>query len=446
MIAPEITSYATYLNDALLPLPFCPGCGHSAIVDHLNAALVKLQLDPRQVVIVTDIGCQGLSDKYFTTNAVHGLHGRSVTYATGIKLVNPDLHVIVLIGDGGCGIGGHHLINAARRNIGITVLVFNNLNFGMTGGEHSVTTPAGAHTVTTPHGQLERPLDICATVGVNGAAFAARTTAYDKALPDLIAEAIQCDGFSLIDIWELCTAYFVPGNRFNRRQLEETMTALNLPSGVTHRAPTDGTHPEYSRAYRAAVQGDAGQPVMPPQVFRPAYENQLDGLLHAAIAGAAGKKINTAATAFCQGAILSGLWATQRNDYPVTVQTGHSVADVVLSREDLLPVERDAPDLMIVLFPEGLKKERARIARLGPESTLYIDAALPPVETRARVVPLDFSETRQKKETWALMAVAALLRDTGLYPLAALEEAVSLKAAYAEAKLAALAASADLLH
>ncbi len=133
----------TYLDETLLPYFFCPGCGHGMITNHLNAALVKLQLDPHKVVIVTDIGCSGLADKYFTTNAFHGLHGRSVTYATGIKLANPELKVIVLMGDGGCGIGGHHLINAARRNIGVTVVVFNNFNYGMTGGEHSVTTPAG---------------------------------------------------------------------------------------------------------------------------------------------------------------------------------------------------------------------------------------------------------------------------------------------------------------
>ena len=95
------------------------------------------------MVIVSDIGCSGLSDQYFATSAFHGLHGRSVTYATGIKLANPELTVIVIMGDGGTGIGGTHLINAARRNIGVTVIVMNNLNFGMTGGQHSTTTPEG---------------------------------------------------------------------------------------------------------------------------------------------------------------------------------------------------------------------------------------------------------------------------------------------------------------
>ncbi|MEN8123386.1 MAG: thiamine pyrophosphate-dependent enzyme [Bacteroidota bacterium] len=147
-----MTSLDNYRN--ALPYSFCYGCTHRLILDALNRALVQHQWDPAQVVIVTDIGCVGLSDQYFVTSAFHGLHGRSLTYATGIKLARPDLHVIVLIGDGGCGIGGTHLLNAARRNIGITCLVFNNLNFGMTGGEHSITSLPGLKTSTTPWGNI----------------------------------------------------------------------------------------------------------------------------------------------------------------------------------------------------------------------------------------------------------------------------------------------------
>jgi len=111
------TEHATYMTDAIGPLPFCPGCGH----EPLTLALVKLQLDPKDVVIVTDIGCIGLSDRHFATSAFHGLHGRSITYACGLKLARPELTVIALKGDGGCGIGGTHLLNVARRNIGITL-------------------------------------------------------------------------------------------------------------------------------------------------------------------------------------------------------------------------------------------------------------------------------------------------------------------------------------
>src|SRR5208337_2677558 len=173
--------YISYRNSR--PYPFCPGCSHSIVMDYLNTALIKLQLDPHQIVIVTDIGCSGLSDQYFNTNAFHGLHGRAVTYGTGLKLANPELKVIVIMGDGGCGIGGHHVLNAARRNIGLTVLVLNNFNYGMTGGQHSVTTPHGGKTSTTPSGTLERPLDIAGTVAANGANLAIRATAFDKELP-----------------------------------------------------------------------------------------------------------------------------------------------------------------------------------------------------------------------------------------------------------------------
>ncbi len=431
-----ITTHTTYIDENTLPLPFCPGCGHSTIVKSLDAALVKLQIDPHDLVIVTDIGCQGLSDKFFVTNAFHGLHGRSLTYATGIKLANPDLKVIVLIGDGGCGIGGHHLINAARRNIGITVIVFNNLNFGMTGGEHSVTTPPDAFTVTTPRGNLEQPLDICATVAVNGAGLAARTTVFDKSLPDQIADAIQYDGFSLLDIWELCTAYFAPANQFKKETLDHTLRQLEFPTGIVQQRE----RPEYSRAYRAAHQDQRGEPTLAPHPLETRYTHDLAVRQGWVIAGAAGQKIGTAAAALCRGGILSGLWATQQNDYPVTVKTGHSVADVILSPGPVLHMGIPDPDVMIVLFPEGLNKERARIGQLSPDATLMMAAGLEPVETQAHVVALDFSQSGQSKTYWAIMAVADMLRRTGIYPLEALREALSLAGSYAEKNLAAVAA------
>jgi 2-oxoglutarate ferredoxin oxidoreductase subunit beta len=424
----------SYIDENTLPLPFCPGCGHATIVKSLDAALVKLQIDPHDLVIVTDIGCQGLADKFFVTNAFHGLHGRSLTYATGMKLVKPDLKVIVLIGDGGCGIGGHHLINAARRNIGITVIVFNNLNFGMTGGEHSVTTPPDAVTATTPHGNLEQPIDICATVAVNGAGLVARTTVFDKSLPDQIADAIQYDGFALLDIWELCTAYFAPMNRFKKETLENTLRQLDFPTGVIQQRE----RPEYSRAYRAAH--PRGQPTLAPRPLDTRYTHDLTARQGWVIAGAAGQKIGTAAAALCRGAILSGLWATQQNDYPVTVKSGHSVADVILSPEPVLHMGIPDPDVMLVLFPEGLRKERSRISALSPDATLYLAAGLGSVETQAHVVTLDFSQSGQSKTYWAIMALAEVLRRTGVYPLDALREALSLVGAYAQKNLAAVAA------
>jgi 2-oxoglutarate/2-oxoacid ferredoxin oxidoreductase subunit beta len=428
---------STYLDENLLPYFFCPGCGHGMITDRLNAALVKLQIDPHKVVIVTDIGCSGLADKYFTTNAFHGLHGRSVTYATGIKLANPDLKVIVLMGDGGCGIGGHHLINAARRNIGVTVIVFNNFNYGMTGGEHSVSTPPNSITSSTPLGQLEQPMDICQTVAVNGASFTARTTSFDKGLPDLLAQAIQNDGFSLLDIWELCTAYYVPNNRFSKSLLESKMDELNFSRGIIHQSP----RPEYCRAYRVSVAQENGKSAMRAQPIEQRYQSELKKRIGIVIAGAAGKKINSAAMLFCRGAVLSGLWATQRNDYPVTVKSGHSVAEVILAPKEIGYTGISKPDFLLLLFREGVASVRDQLERMTAADTVYVSIDLLPINTIAKVITLNFTlndEWRIKKEYWGIIALAKVLHDTQIYPLEAFKEAVSARSEYAEWNLRAI--------
>lgn len=427
----------TYLDETQLPYFFCPGCGHGMITDHLNAALLKLQLDPHKVVIVTDIGCSGLADRYFATNAFHGLHGRSVTYATGIKLANPELKVIVLMGDGGCGIGGHHLINAARRNIGVTVVVFNNFNYGMTGGEHSVTTPTGGLTSSTPLGQLEHPMDICQTVAVNGASFVARTTSFDKGLPDLLVAAIQNEGFSLVDIWELCTAYYVPNNRFSKSLLQNTLTELHFPTGIIHLS----ARPEYSQAYRQSVAEEAGKVPMPAHPIQPKYKAELDQRLGIVIAGAAGKKINSAATLFCRGAVLSGLWTTQRNDYPVTVKSGHSVSEVILSPQEIGYTGINKPEVMILLFKEGLSTVHNQLDAMTENDVLVINGDLLPIDTRARLVPIDFKQTGRwanRKEYWAIIALARVLHEMRIYPMEAFKEAVSARSEFAEDNLAAI--------
>ena len=433
----------TYLDEAQLPYFFCPGCGHGMITDHLNAALVKLQLDPHKVVIVTDIGCSGLADKYFTTNAFHGLHGRSVTYATGIKLANPELKVIVLMGDGGCGIGGHHLINAARRNIGVTVMVFNNFNYGMTGGEHSVTTPPGGFTTSTPFGQLEYPMDICQTVAVNGASFVARTTSFDKGLSDLLGEAIRNDGFSLVDIWELCTAYYVPNNRYSKSMLEHTLTSLNFSTGVIHQA----TRAEYSRAYRQSVADEAGKAAVAFRPILPKYRSDLDRRVGIIIAGAAGKKINSAATLFCRGAILSGLWATQRNDYPVTVKSGHSVSEIILAPKEIGFSGITKPEVMLLLFKEGSLTVHSQLAAMNEEDTLIINNDILPDQTTAKLIPIDFNKTGRwasKKEYWTIIALSKLLNEIQIYPLEAFKEAVGERSEFAEDNLAAIEAGEKL--
>jgi 2-oxoglutarate ferredoxin oxidoreductase subunit beta len=422
-----------YLDLNALPYSFCPGCGHGAVVDALDAALSELQLDPHQVVIVTDIGCAGLADRYFATNAFHGLHGRAVTYATGMKLANPELTVIALMGDGGCGIGGHHLLNAARRDIGVTVVVFNNLNYGMTGGQHSATTPPGGVTATTWTGNLERPMDICGTVLVNGAGFAARTTSFDQDLPRLIAQAIRHPGFALVEAWELCAAYYAPRNRFNRRLLEEAMAGLGFERGLLKDVPGR----EYSLAYREAAAESRGQPPAPLDEIEARYASSLAVRLDCLLAGAAGMKIGTAAAALCRGAMLSGLWATQRDNYPVTVRTGYSLSEVTLSPRPMRFGGSASPDWAIILFEQGLKVTRPSLAKLGEDATAFVRSDLLPVETGASVVPLDLHQAGARKG-WALAALAEIVRHTGIYPVEAFKEAAAMDGRYAGENLKAI--------
>ena len=115
------------------PSVFCPGCSHEQVLHALDQALSSMGLSGEDVVVVSDIGCSGLFDTFFNTHAFHGLHGRALTYATGIKMARPNLKVIVTMGDGGLGIGGAHVLSTCRRNIDLTLLVLNNFNYGMTG-------------------------------------------------------------------------------------------------------------------------------------------------------------------------------------------------------------------------------------------------------------------------------------------------------------------------
>jgi len=429
----------SYRNE--LKYPFCPGCSHGLILDALDRALAKLRLDPTQTVIVSDIGCQGLGDQFFAVNAFHGLHGRSIAYATGIKLANPDLKVIVLIGDGGVGIGGAHLLGAARRNVGLTVLVFNNFNFGMTGGEHSATTPPGGITATTQRGNLERPLDLCATVAVNGGGYAWRGTAFDRDLPDVIADAVCSESFALLDIWELCTAYYVPNNDFSRQRLVEVRAAMNLPAGLVHRE----ARPEYARAQREAAGGGPRAPGLRPVALPARHSSPLDREFHLVLAGSAGGKVRSAVRLAAEAALLSGLWAAQQDDYPVTVQTGHSISELILSPDEIFFTGVTRPDALIVVSEEGYRASARYLRALTRDSILFVAPQFSDLDTPGRRIVLEPGSAGRrpgKRQLAALMLFAALRR-LGFLPIEALEEAIRRggRAGVVEENLAALAAT-----
>lgn len=172
-------------------------------------------MDQDKVVVVSGIGCSSRAAGYIDFNTLHTTHGRAIPFATGIKMARPELTVVVLTGDGdAAAIGGNHLIHAARRNIDLTVLLFNNSIYGMTSGQYSPETPTGAYGTTAPYGNVERPFDLCKLVMAAGASYVARGTAYHaKQLPGLVERAIQNKGFSFVEAISQCPVYFGRKNR-----------------------------------------------------------------------------------------------------------------------------------------------------------------------------------------------------------------------------------------
>ncbi len=411
----------TYIAEENLPYEFCPGCSHGKVLGAVSDSLKQQELDPTEVVIVTDIGCVGLSDKYFVTHAFHGLHGRAITYASGIKMQNPDLKVVVLIGDGGCGIGGHHLLNAARSNTDIAVLVFNNFNFGMTGGQHSVTTPLDSITPTTSLGSTEAPMDIAGTAKVNGGGFIARATAFDKDLPEMIAKAMDHDGFSLIDIWELCTAYYVVRNDFGRKEMMSYMDSMNMESGILQ----ETKRPSFQTSYKGIQEQAGQQKPMSGLILETKFTSDLDKPVRIVLAGAAGQKVVSAGNLLASAATLSGLWTSRRADFPITIQTGFSVAEIIISPEPVLYSGVIKPDVAALIAPEGRDKIARLTQAMDKTDTIYFAEGLGNVNSKAKLLPLAFPESAQKEVRKNISALTAgyLTQQLGLFPFEALQEA-----------------------
>jgi len=411
----------TYIAEENLPYEFCPGCSHGKVLGAVSDSLKQQELDPTEVVIVTDIGCVGLSDKYFVTHAFHGLHGRAITYASGIKMQNPDLKVVVLIGDGGCGIGGHHLLNAARSNTDIAVLVFNNFNFGMTGGQHSVTTPLDSITPTTSLGSTDAPMDIAGTAKVNGGGFIARATAFDKDLPEMIAKAMDHDGFSLIDIWELCTAYYVVRNDFGRKEMMSYMDSMNMESGILQ----ETNRPSFQTSYKGIQEQAGQQKPMSGLILETKFTSDLDKPVRIVLAGAAGQKVVSAGNLLASAATLSGLWTSRRADFPITIQTGFSVAEIIISPEPVLYSGVIKPDVAALIAPEGRDKIARLTQAMDKTDTIYFAEGLGNVNSKAKLLPLAFPESAQKEVRKNISALTAgyLTQQLGLFPFEALQEA-----------------------
>jgi len=256
-----------YLRLDLFPHFLCPGCGHGIALRALLWAIHELDIEKDQLAVVSGIGCSGRLSAYIDANTFHTTHGRPIAFATGLKLARPDLHVIVITGDGDClAIGGNHLIHAARRNLDLTVMMLNNEVYGMTGGQVSPTTSLNRYTTTTPLGNQEPGFDACALARGAGATFVGReVTLQTTALKNLMREGIVHNGFSFVEVISDCTEIYGRKNdlgsspemvlsqkrsvlpKFDGTAVDKPFRAGNWETGVLTRED----RPEYYAAYRA---------------------------------------------------------------------------------------------------------------------------------------------------------------------------------------------------
>ncbi len=389
---------------------FCPGCTHTRVLETLGRVLKKRNLKPQDVCIVSDIGCIGIADRYFTCHTFHGLHGRSVTYAEGLKRARPDLTVIVLIGDGGCGIGTGHLVHTARRNADITVIVCNNFNFGMTGGQHSPTTPPCGLTVTTPHGADAHVMDICSTVTINGAAFAARCSAYTDACEQQLSDAINTPGFALVDVWELCVAHYVGRNKLNPKVLTDLSHQLSLPFDVIAR--THSTVPAATSTAPAenapAVAGITRRSSIRKSLILPRRTEII-------VAGSAGQRIRSACGVIGTLVTAANAHAAQCDDFPITVRKGFSVSSLVLSHKPIRNYCLMNPNLVLILSDDGHQRI-AQTMDLATPPSVYINDAIIRVDTPRtwRPLPLHNIEKAVGKNAASLAILARLIVQSGM--------------------------------
>lgn len=245
---------------------WCPGCGNFGINAAVKNALVTLGIPPHQVVMVFGIGCFGNGSNFYSTYVFHGIHGRTLPAASGIKLANHELTVIADAGDGdGYGEGGNHFIHTCRSNIDITFLVHDNRMYSLTQGQISPTAPRGFLTKSTPFGSLETPFNPLAVALVNGASFVAQGFSGDiPHLTELIKKAINHRGFALVNILQVCVTF----NKVNTDQwYKERVYKLE-------ETPHDAKN--FGQALTAALKQEEKIPIgVLYQVEKPTYEDEL---------------------------------------------------------------------------------------------------------------------------------------------------------------------------
>ncbi|GAB4316909.1 MAG: hypothetical protein Kow0069_19440 [Promethearchaeota archaeon] len=362
-----------YLREELLPTIFCPGCGVGTVLNLTLRAIDELGFPIEDYAFVSGIGCSSRVVGYIDADTVHTTHGRAIPFATGIKLTNPRLRVVVFSGDGDLvGIGGNHFIHAIRRNVDLAVVVLNNFTYGMTGGQVSPTTPDGSVTPSHPWGNPETPFDVARLAAAAGAPYVARwTTAHPVQAKNSVKKAILKRGLSVVEVLVPCPTNFGRRNSlstagdFHRWFLEHS---VRVDDAGEQRAPVPGAclappgstawpdvelvvgeyidaeRPTYSERYarvceNALLAHRRGRgPVSPSPGGPPANsansakpDASFRGKLAVRFCGLGGQGAITAAFLLGDAAVRAGLFAVQTQSYGAEARGTAATSDVLIS-------------------------------------------------------------------------------------------------------------------
>ena len=207
--------FKDYIRARFFPHLWCPGCGHGIVLGSLLRAIHELELDKNDIVMTSGIGCSSRISGYVDFHSLHTIHGRALSFATGVKLSRPSLKAIVPMGDGdSLAIGGNHFIHACRRNIDITAIVMNNRIYGMTGGQFSPLSGVDKKATTAPYSTIDSDFDIVELAKSAGATFVARSTVFHaNETKNILKKAINHKGFSVVEVMSQCPTYFGRKNK-----------------------------------------------------------------------------------------------------------------------------------------------------------------------------------------------------------------------------------------
>ena len=395
----------TYLTDK--KFPFCPGCGHGISINALNKALQELNYDPKDIIVVSDIGCSGLIDPLFATHTIHGLHGRSPALGLGVAMgvaQKQNKKVIAFIGDGGATIGLQHILEAARRNVDMTLIVLNNLLYGMTGGQISGLSTQKYKEIIDFEKDVP-PFDLIQLTHASGARFAVRVNAPNK-IKDTLKKAIETEGFSIVEAASLCPSY-------GMKRMNELMEVVEHENILEHERPA-------TKIVDLKTQSLIEQ----TQIIEPKFDAGLKERKGILIAGSAGGGAQSVARFLAMAGMYAGLDTTMKGEYPITVGTGFSVAEVIFDHQPINYTGLDKPDYFIIVTEDGLNKVKNKLHK---DAKIYIDEKLVTDDLQSSypgLIAVPFSKMANRKST-ALAAATYVLNKEHILPIEALKEAVS---------------------